>query len=359
MSYSTQRITALDYARAWAIFGMIIVNYKLAMQAENDGATWLRTIAGLFEGRASALFVILAGIGVSLMTAKARNSKNKDLIRQSRNSLYRRSAFLFISGILLLLAGWSADILHYYAVFMLAASVLITVSDKMILGLFAAILLVSQMFLVVFDYSEGWDPGFHEYTGFWTLAGFCRNLIFNGFHPIFPWVCFFLIGMWIGRKQWLDRGKRKKVLLCSLLGTIVFESFSYFLIKWTSPVLDNEAANYLFTTKPMPPTMIYVLSGTCLAVAILAISFYVVDYFGNSLLTRAVINTGQLSLSHYIGHVIIGLGFLEIAGYLENGSLSFAISYGCGYFIIAIIFSYVWIKWMERGPVELIMRKFC
>lgn len=354
-----QRITALDLARAWAIFGMIMVNYKLAMQAENGGATWLIAIAGLFEGRASALFVVLAGIGVSLMTAKARLSMNKDLIRQNRNSLYRRAAFLFIAGMFLLLIGWNADILHFYAVFMLVSSVLITVSSKKILGLFAVILLASQLFLVVFDYSKGWDMSFHEYTSFWTIAGFLRNLFLNGFHPIFPWLCFFLIGMWIGRKRWLDREIRQKLLLYSISGTVFFEVVSYSLINWTSPVLDLETANYLFTTKPMPPTILYVLSATCSAMAIIAISLYTVDKFENSLLTKAFINTGQLSLSHYIGHIVIGLGFLEAVGNLENGRLSFAVAYGCGYFIIAIIFSYVWRKWMKRGPIELLMRRMC
>ncbi|WP_409340607.1 DUF418 domain-containing protein [Paenibacillus sp. MBLB4367] len=359
MSQSTQRITALDFARACAIFGMIIVNYKLAMQAENGGAAWLKAIAGLFEGRASALFVVLAGVGVSLMTAKAGSSRNRELIRQTRNSLYRRAAFLFAAGMVLLLTGWSADILHYYAVFMLVASALITVSDNKILGLFSVILAASQLLLIVFDYSKGWDPSFHEYSGFWTIDGFGRNLFLNGFHPIFPWVCFFLIGMWMGRKRWLSRENRTKVLYYSISGTVVLEAISYGLIKWSSSVLDDEAANYFFTTKPMPPTMLYVLSATCSALAIIAISLFVVDKFSDSLLTQAIINTGQLSLSHYIGHVFIGLGFLAAVGYLENGKLSFAVVYGIGYFLIAILFSWLWRKWMNRGPVELLMRKFC
>ncbi|MEK5437485.1 MULTISPECIES: DUF418 domain-containing protein [Paenibacillus] len=357
MSQSKARITALDFARALAIFGMIIVNYKLAMQAENSGPGWLQSIAGLFEGRASALFVVLAGIGVTLMTSKARSSMNRELIRQNRNSLYKRAIFLFIAGVLLLLMDWSADILHYYAVFMLVAAVLITVSNNKILGLFAFILVASQLLLVIFDYTQGWNLSFKEYTSFWTIEGFIRNLLFNGFHPIFPWLSFFLIGMWIGRKGWLSKEHRSKLLIYSLSGTIVFEFLSFFLIKWASPVLGNEAAHYLFGTKPMPPTMLYVLSGICSAMAVIAICLYVVDKFDQSVLTQALISTGQLSLSHYIGHVVIGLGLLHTTGYLENGSLVFAMAYGSLYFIMAIIFSHMWRKWMTRGPVELLMRK--
>ncbi|GMX65337.1 heparan-alpha-glucosaminide N-acetyltransferase domain-containing protein [Paenibacillus elgii] len=358
MSQAKERITALDFARALAIFGMIIVNYKLAMQAENGGPAWLQSIAGLFEGRASALFVVLAGIGISLMTSKARNSMNEELIRQSRNSLYRRAAFLFVAGVLLLLMGWSADILHYYAVFMLVAAVLITVSDNKILGLFSMILLTSQLFLVVFDYTQGWDSSFKQYTGFWTIEGFARNLFFNGFHPVFPWLSFFLIGLWIGRKRWLTQQNRSKVLLYSLSGTVVFETISFVLVRWNTPAF-GKAAYYLFGTKPMPPSMLYVLSGICSALAIIAICVYVVDKFEKSPLTQAIIHTGQLSLSHYIGHIVIGLGLLETVGYLENGKLSIAMSYGIVYFMLAIVFSAVWRRWMNRGPIELIMRKFC
>ncbi|OAB41883.1 DUF418 domain-containing protein [Paenibacillus glacialis] len=306
MSQAKARITALDFARALAIFGMIIVNYRVAMQAEYSGLGWLQAIAGLFEGRASALFVVLAGIGVSLMTSKARSSMNEELIRKNRSILYRRAAFLFIAGLLLLLIDWNADILHYYAVFMLVAALIMTMSDHKILSLFSIILLASQSFLVLFDYRRGWDLNFKEYIDFRTIEGFIRNLLFNGFHPIFPWLSFFLIGMWIGRRRWLNKENRLKILLYSLSGTVVFESLSFFLVKWTSPVIGSDVAYYLFGTKPMPPTMLYVLSGICSAIAVIAICLYIVDKFEQSILTQAVINTGQLSLSHYIGHVVIG-----------------------------------------------------
>ncbi|TVX93395.1 DUF418 domain-containing protein [Paenibacillus agilis] len=359
MNQSKTRITAFDFARALAIFGMIIVNYKIAMQAEHSGPKWLQSIAGLFEGRASALFVLLAGIGVALMTSKARSSMSRELIRQSRMGLYKRAAFLFIAGVLLLFMEWSADILHYYAVFMLVAAVLITVSDRLIIVLFLTILSLSQVFLLLFDYSKGWNSNFTVYTDFWTLEGFARNLLFNGFHPLFPWLCFFLIGLWIGRKGWITNKNRSKLLLNALLGTVIFESMSYILVKWTSPSLGSEAALYLFGTKPMPPTMLYVLSGISSALAIIAVSLYIVDKWEKFALTQAIIYTGQLSFTHYYGHVVIGLGLLQLIGYLENGSLAFAVAYGSLYFVMAIAFSYMWRKQISRGPIELLMRKLC
>lgn len=357
MNQLKTRITALDYARAWAIFGMIIVNYKLAMQAGNGGSELLQEIAALMEGRASALFVLIAGIGVSLMTSIARTTKNPELIRSNRYSLFKRAAFLLVAGMLLLLLGWNADILHYYAVFLLVASLLLTAPDRRILGLFIFVLITAQLLLVLFDYTKGWDASFQSYAGFWTVEGFTRNLLFNGFHPLFPWLGFFLIGLWIGRKGWLGPHHRLKVLLYSLSGAVVIESLSYFLIQLTSSVLGTEAAIYLFGTKPMPPTMLYVLSGICTAVAFLALCLYVVEKFEQSILTQAMIHTGQLSLSHYVGHIVLGLGLLEFIGYLENGSLVFAIACAGLYFVAAILFSHWWRKRMARGPIEWVMRR--
>lgn len=357
MKQRQPRILALDYARAWAIFGMIMVNYKLAMQADQGGAAWLHKAAGLFEGRASALFVLLAGFGVSLMTMKARSSLDQELVRQSRNSLYRRAAFLFLSGLLLMATGWNADILHYYAVFMLTAGLLITVRDKTLIRLFVILLIGSQAGLVWFDYSKGWDNGFHRYEDFWTLSGFARNLFFNGFHPASPWLCFFLLGLWLGRKPWFKGDRRLKLLLYSLSGAVLLELISYAFIRWSAPILDSDTAHYLFMTKPMPPTLLYVLSAACTGIAFLVCCFYATEKLAASRWTKWLIHTGQLSLTHYIGHVWLGLGLLEMAGRLENGSLSFAVLYGCGYFIAAVVFSALWRRWLPRGPIELVMRK--
>ena len=80
-----QRVSGFDLARALAIFGMVIVNFKIAMNAET-GSPLLMNFVKLFEGRASALFVILAGIGVTFLTNKVRGSTDKILILKSRMS---------------------------------------------------------------------------------------------------------------------------------------------------------------------------------------------------------------------------------------------------------------------------------
>ncbi|WP_233558132.1 heparan-alpha-glucosaminide N-acetyltransferase domain-containing protein [Alginatibacterium sediminis] len=107
-----QRITGFDLARALAIFGMVIVNFKIAMQAES-GSKFLLWSTALLEGRASALFVMLAGIGVSLLLRRGMSGRRSELLA-CRRSLVKRGLVLIALG-LLFIPIWPADILHFMA----------------------------------------------------------------------------------------------------------------------------------------------------------------------------------------------------------------------------------------------------
>ena len=67
-----RRIIGYDLARALAVFGMVVVNFKIVKGAEDNGPAWLVSLVGLLSGRAAATFVVLAGIGISLLTQKPR-----------------------------------------------------------------------------------------------------------------------------------------------------------------------------------------------------------------------------------------------------------------------------------------------
>jgi uncharacterized membrane protein len=94
------RIIGYDIARALAVFGMVVVNFKIVMGAEKNGPAWLVGIVGLLDGRAAATFVVLAGVGLSLLSQKGRVEKNRDRLAQDRRTLLKRALFLFILGLL-------------------------------------------------------------------------------------------------------------------------------------------------------------------------------------------------------------------------------------------------------------------
>ncbi|MFJ7886651.1 DUF418 domain-containing protein [Lysinibacillus xylanilyticus] len=355
----SKRIEGLDFARALAMFGMLIVNFKIIMGAVGNGPEWLIWFTGLFEGRASATFVTLAGIGVALMTRKARNGGDLSSIKENRTKLWKRSTFLFILGLFLYFAGWTGDILHYYGVYMLIASSLIIDSTKFMIIISSLFLITSQILQVTMNYLKGWHPKqpFMEYLDFWTIEGFIRNLLFNGYHPIFPWICFFLLGMIIGRLDLSKKSVRNKMLYFSLFLLITIEVLSKVLMRLSLSVLDGNSAAFLFQTGPIPPNIFYMLSNSASAIIVIVASIYIIENFPSHWLTKSLIQTGQLTLTHYVSHVFIGVGILALLNRLENQTLAFSLLFTILFFVVSIFFSVLWSRKFKRGPIEWVMRK--
>lgn len=121
----TQRVDGYDVARAMAIFGMVFVNFKLVLGSAT-GSPILYNAVTLLEGRASALFVVLAGVGISLLT---RSSDDIVFFSQKRVALFKRGALLVFLG-LLFTPIWPADILHFYGFYFLLAAFFIHLAEK-------------------------------------------------------------------------------------------------------------------------------------------------------------------------------------------------------------------------------------
>jgi uncharacterized protein len=355
---TNQRIEGLDVARSLALFGMFVVNYKVIVGAEGNGSEWIIWFTGLFQGRASAVFVLLAGIGISLMTRKARYG-DSDLVIRNKKVIWKRSAFLFLVGMVLYIVGWTGDILHYYGVFMFIASFFITASNKTIIIICSLFGLMAQIMQVTNNYLKGWnhDKPFIEYTDFWTVEGFFRNLLFNGYHPLFPWICFFLIGMLIGRLELTNKVIVKKMGIIFLILLILSEFISKVLLHSSLRLLDLESASYLFQTGPIPPNLFYLISNTSSAVLVVAISIYVTRKFSGNGFINALVKTGQLTLTHYVSHVFVGIAILILLNRVENQTLEFSLIFSSLFFVGSILFSVIWRKKFKRGPIELIMRK--
>ena len=86
------RLIGIDVARALAIIGMIIVNFKIVF-GEN-GNEIFKLFSSFFEGKAAATFVVLAGIGIAFMSNSAVISRDKTQIRRTQIRVAKRAMFL-------------------------------------------------------------------------------------------------------------------------------------------------------------------------------------------------------------------------------------------------------------------------
>lgn len=353
-----KRIIGIDVARALAVFGMIIVNFKMVFGKEGESV--LGPLASVFDGKAAATFVVLAGVGLAFMTNSAIRTNNVLKLKQSKKKIVKRALFLFVLGTSYLFI-WPADILHFYGIYMLLTLLLIDKSTKVILYAAFSLIFLYPFLMYYFSYDQGWNFNSFEYSGFWTIEGFTRNLFYNGFHPVLPWAAFMLIGLWFGKQDLNDDRFLKRVLLRSLIVFVAIFSVSQLAITLLSEGSETAAEELaqILGTSPMPPLPIYMISGSSVALFMISVCILLAKRFQESSIIKALSKTGQLALTFYVAHVILGMGLMEEFGSLPLGkySLNFSLSYAVLFSLTCVLFAMIWLRFKGIGPLEWVMRK--
>lgn len=352
------RIEGLDLARALAIFGMVVVNFRLATGAET-GAAWLLGFTSLFEGRASAMFVVLAGVGVSLMTRRACQTAEPGDVRSARATLVRRGLLLFVIG-LAYTPIWQADILHYYGLYFLLASLVITVRGRTLLWLALTVVLSFPILLSVLDYEAGWDWATLHYENFWTFAAMVRRLVFNGFHPILPWFAFLLWGLWLGRQDLNDAGVRWRLSSIALAVWVAVEGGFVLLnivVRRRFGAEPDSELDILTSTAMMPPLPQYVVAAAASATLVILLAVHLAQRWPRFAPMQWLIATGRMSLTLYVAHVILGMGTLEAMGRLGGQRIEFSLLATLVFCVAGVLFSVFWTRVFKSGPLEWGFRK--
>lgn len=341
MSTDDRRLHGLDLARYLALAGMVLVNFRLAMAVEADGDGVLAGFFHFLEGKASATFVTLAGLGLVLATQRQTGW-------QASVQTWRRALFLAVLG-LLNLTVFAADILHYYALYFAVAVVWLRASPRVLLGSMTALAVVSFWALLRWDYSAGWNWQTLHYEGLWQWPGALRNLLFNGFHPLLPWLCFFLLGMLLARLRLSQPEVQRRLLL---LGVVLMAA-GQGLQQWGQ----GTAWQGWLMTQPMPPGPAYVLTGAGAACTMIASCLWLARAWpGDGLAPFTA--AGRMTLSLYVAHILIGMGTLEALGLLDGSAgLSWVLLSALLFLLLATVSAWVWSWQFARGPLEAVMRR--
>jgi uncharacterized membrane protein YeiB len=357
-------LLGLDAARALAFLGMLWVNFGVALGAEGPVSSDPRTWMGLLQGRAAATFVVLAGIGLSLGARRARASQDSAERSAVRAAIFKRSLALFVMGTLSLRV-WPADILHYYGVYLALGALVLFAPGAFIAALGLATALLYPLTLLVFDYEAGWDWETLEYSGLWSIGGFARNLLLNGFHPVWPWWTFIAVGLLIGRLDLNSLCIQRRLLTFGAAAWIAGESLSRLGHALWVPQLAGEAAELVHIacdTAPMPPMPLYLLVGS--GVACTAVGACLLAERARILqpLVQALAPAGALALTLYVAHVFIGLGTLEGLGWLsEQGPTRLAqeraMVSAALFGLASLLGAALWSRSFRRGPLEALLRR--
>ncbi len=352
------RIIGIDLARALAVIGMIIVNFKIVFGAE--GSEWVKVFASIFEGKAAATFVVLAGVGLALMTKNALKTNHTQKLKNITRQIIKRALLLFIIG-LSYITIWSADILHFYGIYMLVMLLLLRRSERIILFAGAVLILGYPGLMMIWDYEAGWNFDTLNYHDFWTIQGFIRNLFYNGFHPVIPWAAFMIFGYWLGKQDLHQTKYVKKLFWHSILTFIIIQLFSLFLISLFSDGSQHmtKELTQILGTSPMPPLPIYMLNGIAIAFTTISACILIGKKYENHKIIDVLNKTGQLALTFYVAHIVVGMGIIDALNPDKLGTFSveFSVGYALVFSLLCVLFASIWLKYNKSGPLEWVFRK--
>jgi uncharacterized membrane protein YeiB len=338
---------------------MVLVHFVLVMSFARVGEGVLSQVVEFLDGRAAATFVVLAGVGLTLRSRSLRDAADDEALKGVRRTIVRRGLFLLAAGYLNLLI-WAGDILRVYGVSLLLAAWFLRASGKVLWIVAVAFVVGFLVLILTVDYSANWDWETLEYYRLWTLAGAVRNLFYDGFRTVFPWTGLLFFGMWLGREDFREPRTRTRFFIGGLVVLVLAELGSWLLLRvafadWHAK--DPEEAVAVLGTASMPPMPLFQLSAVGTAVAVIAASIWVAERFAESVVVRALVATGQLAFTWYVGHIAFGLGAVMALGLTEDRPLSIGLATGAGFFAVATVVSSFWRRRFRLGPLEWLMRR--
>lgn len=203
----TARLLGVDAARAVALIGMV-ATHTLPL-ADPGGA---ESVVGLLaDGRAAALFAVLAGVGIALSTRGITGAAGH---AAAGAGLLMRGMLVGLLGLALVgLRPPVAVILAYYGLlFVVAIPVLRARAGPLAAG---AVLLAVAGPALSHLLRTGLPAGPGPQAGLGALADpgqLLVTLTLTGYYPVLPWTAYLLAGMAVGRLDLRDTSVAARLL---------------------------------------------------------------------------------------------------------------------------------------------------
>jgi uncharacterized membrane protein YeiB len=353
-----ERLAGPDVVRAVALIGVVVMNYHGYLILRGDGEPrtgWLEELfdpwSGPLSTRFAATFVLVAGVGVTLMTARTVEDRRLGVapdgeVGAMRWRLVRRGLALYVTG-LLLDEIWRGSIIVYYgAMFVLAALMFTWRSRWLLLTGFAAAVSAWQLRRWQFEQNRAgisteWltDPGGRSPRGN-VLAVFV-----NGTHPLLPWLAFFCAGMVLGRMLrttwWRPASIATGLALVGVASLVSSEA-------------DTDWQRVVFSVGPYDRGVVYVAS----ALGSALVAYATIDWLANRFpaATDPLRRAGRMTLTLYIAHILVFDLVVDWLGWIQPGGVGSALAFAVGFWVVGIAAAVAWQRRFGLGPAEQVYR---
>jgi len=388
---SSERVTELDVLRGFALFGVFLANlvkpisWNLLATSEQMAALPSQSVDNVFiflinvfiADKSNTLFAFLFGLGFYIqMDRLSKRGVNFTAIYS------RRLFILLVFGFVHLIFIWFWDILHLYAFCGFFLLILRRASDRflLVMGLFLALTgrLVVDLWLNMSGTLDSLGvPVLYESTAALerqaiSQSGNYLSLLTNLFEinwkeyfltGIVGWIFYvlgrFMIGIWVGRRGWLQNASQylpgyRRVLWIALPTGLGIELVGQ-AIGWaiSQHLLSGGVWEVLMSTCHMTATPFMATGYACLIVLGLRTGL------GHRLLSPLAA-VGKMALTNYvaqsfiIGFVLLGIGpGLNLAGQIGIAHLTYVAIIAFGG---QILFSHLWLQHFAFGPLEWVWR---
>ncbi|GAB3549243.1 heparan-alpha-glucosaminide N-acetyltransferase domain-containing protein [Arthrobacter tumbae] len=213
------RLSGIDAARGIALFGMMSTHvFPLYVEGTSE-ASW---IGATFSGRSSALFALVAGIGLALLSGGSRMHDRAGISRDRRGIAARA---VVISMVGLMLGGLETNIaviLFHYGILFLMALPFIGMPLRRLCWWAAGWTLLSPVAAFLLRPWVGTNINPSDLDGNPALEHFVQpvtllaDILVTGYYPALQWLSYLLLGMLIGRLNLRSFGVQAGLLVAGV-----------------------------------------------------------------------------------------------------------------------------------------------
>ncbi|GAA3050897.1 MULTISPECIES: heparan-alpha-glucosaminide N-acetyltransferase domain-containing protein [Actinomycetes] len=332
---SPSRISGVDAARCLALLGMMAVH----VLSTTDEFTGDPTVAGwLFTGRPSALFALLAGVGLALLCGGAAGPGTRERMTWNRKAVAVRAVLILVIGLAVAMLETSVAIIlvHYGLLFLLALPFLALQARPLLMLAAIWVVLAPVAYRLVYlalsaeldHFAESWrlwhSPEFSDLAQPGLLA---MDLAVSGYYPLIIWPAYLFTGLAIGRLRLTETAVAVRIAVVGAL----LAACTYLVGRVTLAVSDIVPDLSAATGMPEPVVRSELLTGTLLpliedprwhllatphsgssldvlhtvgtSLAVLGVCLLVTDRLGA--LAAPVVGAGAMPLTLYVGHLAV------------------------------------------------------
>jgi uncharacterized protein len=346
------RLPGPDVVRAVALIGVVVMNYHGYLLLQQDGPRATDALHRFFDPwtgplstRFAATFVLVAGVGVTLLTR--RSMSDPAAVRGRRVTLVRRGLVLYGAG-LLLDEIWDGTILPYYGAMFVLAAVLFTLATRWIVavGVGAAVAGALVAWWRLEQDLAGNDISWLDSPRPYSPGGLVLGVVVNGTHPLLPWLAFLCAGIVLGRG--LGRAGWRPAAIG--LGAALFVAAT------AIGALASGDRAALVSTDPWTRSLVYTASALGTALMAFGVITWLAERHPSSRLVGWLGAAGTLSLTLYVLHALLFDFVVNQLGWIRPTGLDTALAFAGCFWLLGIAAAVLWRQRIGVGPCEWIYR---